>query len=274
MLRDCFLVQHVTEATYNPPDKKPSTIDLVFSNEEGMVESLRHDAPLGKSHHCSLLFDFVCYCDKKIAGPAKPQFSKGNYDKLKEKMASYNWVEDFVGKSCEECWAILEERMRKGIDDYIPKKKSYVTKPGKPLWMKESALKKVKKKAHAYKRYLETREGKDYQAYAQARNQARWETRKLRRELEKSIAKESKNNPKAFYQYANSRLKTRTGIGNLDTAQGKVSSDKEKAQTLNEFFTSVFTRENTDDIPDLEPEREIQVPLDDLKIDSSDIRIS
>ena len=46
--------------------------------------------------------------------------------------------------------------------------------------------------------YLSKREGKDYDAYAKARNQAKWEIRKAKREYEKKIAMDSKNNPKSF----------------------------------------------------------------------------
>ena len=31
--------------------RKKITIDLVFTNEEGMIPTLRHCSPLGKSHH-------------------------------------------------------------------------------------------------------------------------------------------------------------------------------------------------------------------------------
>jgi len=47
------------------------------------------------------------------------------------------------------------------------------------------------------------------------RNQAKWERRKAQKEFEKKLAKESKKNPKAFYKYAHSKLKTRTGIAHL-----------------------------------------------------------
>ncbi len=38
------------------------------------------------------------------------------------------------------------------------------------------------------------------------------------------------------------------------------------------FFTSVFTRENTDSIPDLEPERDIKILLEDLIISPGEVK--
>ena len=271
-VRDCFLTQHVKEPTHRRAEQTANILDLVFSNEEGMVEDLTLEAPIGMSHHCAIIFNFMCYTCKSRSSVRKPQFNKGDYVKLRANMASYDWKNDLEGKSCENSWKMFEERMKKEVEECIPMRRCRSIKPGRPLWMNEKALIKVKKKSEAYKRYINTSEGRDYVAYAQARNQARWECRRLKREFERSLAKDAKTNPKSFYKYANSKLKTRSGIGNLDTANGKVSSDKDKAQALNEFFTSVFTREDTSSIPDPKLEHAIKVPLEDLHITADDVK--
>ena len=54
--------------------------------------------------------------------------------------------------------------------------------------------------------------------------------------MEKQIAKNSKENPKSFWRYAQTKLKTRTGIPDLEmqTEDGKTftKNDQEKADTL------------------------------------------
>ena len=115
-------------------------------------------------------------------------------------------------------------------------------------------------------RYMETREGKDYKTYAKARNQAGDACKKALKEYEREIAKNAKVNPKAFYAYVNKRLKTRIGIPDLTDEKGqKSTTDKEKADTLNNFFCSVFTEENTDEMPHCEP-KDIQSELEDMNI--------
>ncbi len=57
-----------------------------------------------------------------------------------------------------------------------------------------------------------TQDGKDYDAYARARNQARWATRSAARDLEKNIGKIVKENPKAFWKYANSKSKSQQRV--------------------------------------------------------------
>jgi hypothetical protein len=75
-------------------------------------------------------------------------------------------------------------------------------------------------------------------------------TRQLRISYEIKTSRDIKLKPKRFWRYAKSRLKSRISIPPLTKSDGtKTTSIKEKAQVLNEFFSSVFTTENHDNIP-------------------------
>ena len=67
----------------------------------------------------------------------------------------------------------------------------------------------------------------------------------------KKFALESKQNPKAFYLYAQSKLKTRSAISQLIQDDGSLTTtDKDKANVLNNFLTSVFTHEDMTNMPE------------------------
>ena len=74
------------------------------------------------------------------------------------------------GKSVTDQWDNFEDIMKRGIDIYIPHRTVNMAnaKSRKPLWMNRKALAKVRKKTESYKRYLETREGRDYELYCKA----------------------------------------------------------------------------------------------------------
>ena len=88
-------------------------------------------------------------------------------------------------------------------------------------------------------------------------------------------AKEAKLNPKAFYAYARSKLKTKEGIPDLEDEHGKLTThDTGKADLLNKLFCSVFTTEDTNIIPNF-IDRTIANTLTDIsykQINSKDLK--
>ena len=63
---------------------------------------------------------------------------------------------------------------------------------------------------------------------------------------EKLLSENIKSNSKTFWNYVQSKCKTRESVGNLVNESGMIVSEgTNKAKILNESFTSVFTKENT-----------------------------
>ena len=51
IVRDSFVLQHLSKPTHFRSDQQPNVLDLIFTLEENMISNLAHLAPLGKSHH-------------------------------------------------------------------------------------------------------------------------------------------------------------------------------------------------------------------------------
>jgi hypothetical protein len=91
-------------------------------------------------------------------------------------------------------------------------------------------------------------------------------TRKLCRDFEHDLAHNIKTNPKAFWRYPNSKLKNKPKLGDLKQEDGSLTQDDGiKAELLNTFFSSVFTKENMDSTRILDP-RYKGITLSDLII--------
>ncbi len=56
---DMFLYQHITEYTRYREGQNPSLLDLILTNEEGMVNDILYVSPLGKSDHVCLV-KYIC----------------------------------------------------------------------------------------------------------------------------------------------------------------------------------------------------------------------
>ena len=83
---DCYLYQHITESTRYREGQTPSTLDLVFTNEQNMIDIVTYNNRLGKSGHLMLSFDFVIYRGTKLENKEskmpKRYFYKGDYKSL------------------------------------------------------------------------------------------------------------------------------------------------------------------------------------------------
>ena len=91
-------------------------------------------------------------------------------------------------------------------------------------------------------------------------------TRGLREDFEKKLACNIKRNPKSFWRYTKSRLKTKQIIPTLTRQDGtNAKTAQEKADTLNEFFVSVFTREDKENIQ-IPTNRQIEESLETIQI--------
>ena len=93
--------------------------------------------------------------------------------------------------------------------------------------------------------------------------------RRAKRNKEEQVALDAKQNPKAFYCYINDRKVCRESIGPLVDPGGNLVSDEAGMATLlNNHFASVFTVENTDELPRLDAAQVDAADYADVTLDT------
>jgi hypothetical protein len=251
-IADAFLLQQVVGCTRRRSGQNPTLDDWVLVSHDNLISDIVHLDPVGKSDHDVLKFEM----NVSMKGDCKQKkqvynLSKGNYGKLRELVKEHDWSL-FNKMDVNEAWCYMRDMLHNAMEQCIPKVNTGPSKSIKPVWMDKKALNKVKKKYKLFKRYLKTKSGVDYEKYIRERNACNRILKKARREYEKSVAKECKLNPKKFWKYVQGRLKVNTGISPLKQPDGSFAVDDQgKAETLNLFFSSVFTQEDTSNLPNL-----------------------
>jgi hypothetical protein len=138
--------------------------------------------------------------------------------------------------------------------------------------MDERSLTKTRKKHSAWIRYLNTKDGRDYQEYVRQRNAAQHAIRRARRRFERSLAKECKTNAKAVWGYINSR-KSRSGISQLLKSDGTpTKADEEIAEVLGEQYYKTFTKEDISNLPSFPDKMLSTPPLTIIKITEEKVK--
>ena len=249
-LRNNFLHQHIDKPTRYRIGTQPTCIDLVMTNEEGMVNNIAYLSGIGLSDHVCIKFDFAVYVPQ-VKGVDKPRYHIGDYESINNEVRRHNWKDEFENKSTSEAMNQLTRCLKDACDKHIPVRRTKRRRK-KQLWMTKEALSKQRKKKEMWRRYLRTSDPLDYIRATKEKLELRQLTRKLCTDFEKDLAYNIKTEPKAFWRYVNSKLKSRQTINDLvdDTGQ-RISDNQEKANLLNNYFSSVFTREDTSSHPTL-----------------------
>lgn len=266
---DCFWYQHVKQPTRGRGGDKPSLLDLVFTNEERMINNLKTESPLGKSDHCVIKFELECYSDLSTTDMHRFNWNKGDYERMKIQL-DIDWKETLSeNKPVDEIWQIFHCKLMEAIEDCIPKK------PSKDKYMNRAPLDKktlelIRKKHRCWQRYIETRDELKYKEYCRSRNRVKAQIRKHQKNVEKNIAIEAKKNPKRFWAYVRTKTSTKQGIPqlerkNTDEPTKETTTDKEKAEELSSYFASVFTKELDGPLPD-PPVYDIRNRIQDINI--------
>ncbi len=251
-IQDSFLFQHVDQPTHHRADQEPTLIDLILTNEEPMVPHIEYLPPLGMSHHSGLKFDYICYSDvqKEEMEPYEVyKFYAGNYDAMRRYIEDLNLQNTMNSNTAREAWDTLHKALSSATKQFVPRKKIVGPLRDTPPWMNDKIKQKSQLKRLAYDEKRKHNNEANRKKYARIRNQVKWEVRKAVKQYEKKIAEESKNNPKAFYKYAKSKMKCKSRIPDINHNGIAAECDNEKAEMLNRFFTSVFVHEDKTNIP-------------------------
>ena len=155
-VHDSFLFQHVSEPTHFRGTQTPTLIDLVFSNEENMVQNVTYKQPLGKSHHVCIYFDFICYAERTVtSSDTIYNYRKADYEGMRKHVSnvcSQNH-KAFETKSAEDSYEYLSDIIQTAIEKYVPKiETSSCDRKLKPPWWSKKASEKIQKKSTAYEK--------------------------------------------------------------------------------------------------------------------------
>ena len=179
--------------------------------------------------------------------PTERNFYKTDFVAVIKDLEKYNWASVLNSTFVEDYkrfFDILEDSMVRHTPLRTSKKKK------KNLYMTREASRLRNKKIRLWKKFLASRSTYDRNSFTRCKNSFRALTRKLRRDFEIDISKVVKEKPRLLWSYAKSRLKNKEQISTLIAADGTVAtSPQAKAETLNNFFASVFTIEDLNSIP-------------------------
>ena len=209
-----------------------------------MIEEVEIKEKLANSDHNIVFFKmrYKSECKNSCVG-ATYDYNKADFYEMRNFLNQINWDQKFSSQDVNQMWCIFCNILNEIIQKCVPviKKRKYKY----PQWMTKEAKKLRNFKSKLWPRYRKSREYNDLVEYKRVANRATSEYKKAKLSFEKKLAQNIKSDPKSFYAYARSKSKVRDTVGPLKDSSGAiVDNSEEMCGLLNDFFTSVYTKED------------------------------
>src|SRR3984885_6182369 len=255
-----FMQQHVME-----PTREENTLDLVLTTDEHVVENGSVGEHFGNSDHQIVRWDLVMEQTQEVkVYVTRPNFFKADYELVRKRLREKDLEGAVQGLEVNEAWRKFKELLRGIIEENIPKHKR--TNKRRP-WVTREVQRKRRAKNKAWKSFQklkrQTKEGLEMaqenvvilenlrNKYENKRNTCNKANKAAIRNFEQKLSRNVKQDCKSFYNYVRSRQSRKDRVGPLKDDEGEVIvDDEEAAETLNKYFSSVFTLEDVGNIPE------------------------
>ena len=248
VMKKLYLSQYVKEPTLDN-----NILDIVLATDAELINACEVGEVLANSDHKIIRCKINCEVNVKENALLIPNYKKGNILSLKAEIKKINWQTVFVNKTVDEMCTTLTNILLEAENKWIPKVRKRLNETKNPQWMTRIIKLAIDRKKNAYLKYKKSKSEDDYMRYIATKRFCEREIRKSKRNHEINISRQSKTNPKKFYQYVRSKKTVKDKIGPLkDVNNMFVSECKNMATILNNFFHSVFITEDITSLPSME----------------------
>ena len=235
----------LTQLVDFPTHVKGNILDLVLTNVPEKILNIDCLGNLGNSDHSIISVDIIYSATVSEQKEYIHDWNKGDTESLGLYFNSINWDEELAEKNTNESWNFFCDKVNEAVDKFIPK--TLKNKSSKPRWLNKHIVRLARKKERRWKEYIENRTKSNYDAYKQAEKETKKSVQKAKRKNEKLLSKDQ--NLKGFHSYVKSKTKIKDPVGPLKQENKIITDPAQIAEILNKYFNSVFTNENTTNIP-------------------------
>lgn len=155
------------------------------------------------------------------------QYHRGNFNLMRRDLVQ-DWDQLFseCADDPEEQLSVLTHILRGSQTNHVPMRDVTKSRTTRRTPLDTSIRAEIRKKHRLWERFMADRTNEKRLAYTKQRNQVRKMTRRAKKIHESNLADQVKDNPKKFWGYAKSKLKTKQGIAELERRHTAYSKDR------------------------------------------------
>jgi hypothetical protein len=235
------------------PTRGDAILDLIFSNEPFVIGNTCVKQPFSNSDHSQV--DFTVFVDSNATNVSSNEeqnvrhfdWENANYGALNEYLTAVDWYGMLtVNLTADSLWNAFSDVLNAAIDCCVPIKCAPITtRPTKRRTRYPPAIRRAITRKLCLWRHHRAQPA-NYTitaAYRTASNRCKLLIRNYEIKRENKVIES--NNAGSFYNFVNKKLACKKGVGALRDEQGNtVSNDEQRANMLNQYFSSVCTKDD------------------------------
>ena len=265
IVQDNFLTQLVNE-----PTRDSNILDLVLATSPDLITHLSVGEPFSDHNYISFSLLGTPYIQRK-SQKLFYHYSKADWVHLRSLLSYIPWDCAFFNDDINQNWTCWKDLIFSAVDRCIPKHRSK-KKPNAP-WITKELIVLCKKKKSLYKKARRSNKSTVWEKYRQLNNSvkrlcntARWTyIQKLALDLQES------ENTKPFWNFVKSKRRGTNDLVSLNVNESVLTDDLSIAQSMNSYFSAVFTVEDYDNLPTLN--RHVERKLEHINCSVNEVRI-
>lgn len=268
--QDLFLEQNVLDCTRFRDGDRPSQLDWIFTDEDNLIDNIEYTAPIGKSDHVCLTWNYRCEVSSEINVSRKLNFWRGDYDSIRKELAGVNWRDSLATLETDSAWLFLKWKLQEVTNRFVPAKKPINKK--KNDWITKGTIRSIKEREQCWCKFRNCRTEKNCRLYKEKRNRVVTELRRDKQDFIKKLIASFKVKPKKFYGYIRQLQSIKTAVEKLKKEDGSLTtSARESAEHLCQFFQSVFVNEDMTNMSGMDQDKQTDISLN-IQFDEDAVR--
>ena len=243
------------------PTREGNILEIFCTNRPGLISKC--SLIPGLSDHDIVLIESRIKAKKnKPVAHTVSVWKDANFDAIKEETKTF--CNEFLSSppvTAEEQWQSICNHLKSMMSRHVPTKKKTI-KYHQP-WINNTIKRLARRKQRAWRKAKRTNQPTDWDRFKTLKKETRRENRKGYQGFVRSLIEENDNN---LWRLIKSRKNESVGISPLRKNGIIFSQSKEKANILNSQFSSVFTKEDLDNLPDLGDSPHPSMPDFDISV--------
>ena len=236
-LREALEEKHMTQLIDFPTQVRGNILDLVITDIPERFTELFASGHLGASDHVSITAKVAVGKPVNKSKKTILNWRRADFTGMREELSCVSWEEIFRHQKTEDMWAAFKSRLHAAVNKYVPVKPA--SPLGRPPWISREITAALRRKRRLWRHARTSGQQEEYTA---ADKEVKKLIRKSKRAYEKKLAAGGQNQKRQFFAYVKKKTKSQATVGPLlDSKKNKVTGDKEMADILNDYFSSVFS---------------------------------